>query len=97
MRTDRVYRKALAHAVAVDELASNAGSQFDPAIVATLLAIVTSPQALERAPAPAALPRSMTPRLAPDTTSPLALSPALAAASPSPTANDKGDPDGHVR
>ena len=43
MRTDRTYRKALSHDAAVAELEVNAGSQFDPAIVRLLLAIVPTP------------------------------------------------------
>jgi HD-GYP domain-containing protein (c-di-GMP phosphodiesterase class II) len=39
MRTDRPYRQALAYDVAVAELASNAGKQFDPAVVETFLAL----------------------------------------------------------
>jgi putative nucleotidyltransferase with HDIG domain len=50
MRTDRPYRKALAYDVAVAELASNAGKQFDPDVVETFLAL----RAAERPqPAPA--------------------------------------------
>jgi putative nucleotidyltransferase with HDIG domain len=40
MRTDRPYRSALSHEVALAELASNAGSQFDPRVVDALLAVV---------------------------------------------------------
>jgi putative nucleotidyltransferase with HDIG domain len=40
MRTDRSYRAALPHDVAVSELRSNAGSQFDPRVVEALLAVV---------------------------------------------------------
>jgi putative nucleotidyltransferase with HDIG domain len=40
MRTDRSYRPALAHSVAVSELKSNAGSQFDPGVVDALLVVV---------------------------------------------------------
>ena len=40
MRTDRSYRRALAHEAARAELLANAGRQFDPQIVATFLAIV---------------------------------------------------------
>jgi putative nucleotidyltransferase with HDIG domain len=39
MRTDRPYRQALAYDVAVAELASNAGKQFDPVVVETFLAL----------------------------------------------------------
>jgi HD-GYP domain-containing protein (c-di-GMP phosphodiesterase class II) len=48
MRTDRPYRKALPHDVALVELVTNAGSQFDPDIVKALVQIV--------APMPAAGP-----------------------------------------
>ena len=37
-RTDRPYRQALAYDVAVAELASNAGKQFDPKVVERFLA-----------------------------------------------------------
>jgi putative nucleotidyltransferase with HDIG domain len=40
MRTDRAYRKALSHDVAVAELTSNAGTQFDPIVVDTVVRIV---------------------------------------------------------
>jgi HD-GYP domain-containing protein (c-di-GMP phosphodiesterase class II) len=40
MRTDRPYRKALAYDVAVAELVSNAGKQFDPVVVETFLGLV---------------------------------------------------------
>ena len=39
MRTDRPYRQARAYDVAVAELASNAGKQFDPMVVAKFLAL----------------------------------------------------------
>jgi HD-GYP domain-containing protein (c-di-GMP phosphodiesterase class II) len=42
MTTDRSYRKALPLAVAIEELRRNAGSQFDPAVVAALIAIAPS-------------------------------------------------------
>jgi putative nucleotidyltransferase with HDIG domain len=65
MRTDRPYRKALAHDVAVAELVSNVGKQFDPHVVDTFLREVAPadrpdrarrPVAPAPAPAPAALP-----------------------------------------
>jgi HD-GYP domain-containing protein (c-di-GMP phosphodiesterase class II) len=40
MRTDRPYRKALSHDVAVAELLSNAGGQFDPRVVETFVRMV---------------------------------------------------------
>ena len=60
MRTDRVYRKALPLEVALDELTSGAGSQFDPELVEALLPIIERTEgkpalAAEAAP-PAAAP-----------------------------------------
>jgi HD-GYP domain-containing protein (c-di-GMP phosphodiesterase class II) len=40
MTTDRSYRSALPHAAAVAELRRCAGTQFDPAVVAALIAVV---------------------------------------------------------
>jgi putative nucleotidyltransferase with HDIG domain len=40
MRTDRSYRAAIPHEDAVEELVGCAGTQFDPSIVAALLAVV---------------------------------------------------------
>ncbi len=40
MRTDRPYRNALSHDVAVAELVANAGGQFDPHLVETFLELV---------------------------------------------------------
>jgi len=37
MTSDRPYRKAMAHADALDELVKNAGTQFDPAVVEILV------------------------------------------------------------
>jgi HD-GYP domain-containing protein (c-di-GMP phosphodiesterase class II) len=51
MRTDRAYRKALSHEVAVAELLSNAGSQFDPRVVEILLEVVASREAETTGPA----------------------------------------------
>ena len=64
MTTDRSYRKSLGLEVAVAELHKNAGTQFDPAVVAALVAVVTEPapepewqlQMGAAEPAPAALP-----------------------------------------
>ena len=43
MRTDRSYRNALPHDVALAELLSNAGRQFDPGVVRALVDIVDVP------------------------------------------------------
>jgi putative nucleotidyltransferase with HDIG domain len=40
MRTDRAYRRALSHEVAVAELRANSGSQFDPRVIEVLLDVV---------------------------------------------------------
>jgi putative nucleotidyltransferase with HDIG domain len=40
MRTDRSYRKALPHSLALAELGKSAGTQLDPAMVGVLLSIV---------------------------------------------------------
>jgi putative nucleotidyltransferase with HDIG domain len=40
MRTDRPYRRALSHEVAVVELVANTGTQFDPRVVDALLEVV---------------------------------------------------------
>jgi putative nucleotidyltransferase with HDIG domain len=42
MRTDRSYRKALPHSVALAELGKSAGTQLDPAIVGGLISIVAA-------------------------------------------------------
>jgi putative nucleotidyltransferase with HDIG domain len=51
MRTDRAYRKALSHDVAVAELLSNSGSQFDPLVVDVLLRVVAEHEAETARPA----------------------------------------------
>jgi HD-GYP domain-containing protein (c-di-GMP phosphodiesterase class II) len=43
MTTDRPYRSARSADVAIAELRANAGSQFDPAVVEALIALVESP------------------------------------------------------
>jgi putative nucleotidyltransferase with HDIG domain len=53
MRTDRVYRDALPHEIAVAELVSGAGLQFDPGVVEVLLPIVEAAAGRERHAAPA--------------------------------------------
>lgn len=53
MRTDRPYRKALAYEVAVAELVSNAGLQFDPEIVEAFVRLVAPADRPHAAPAPA--------------------------------------------
>jgi HD-GYP domain-containing protein (c-di-GMP phosphodiesterase class II) len=40
MRTDRTYRVALSHELAVAELLGSAGTQLDPAVVEVLLRVV---------------------------------------------------------
>jgi putative nucleotidyltransferase with HDIG domain len=45
MRTDRPYRSALSHQVAVAELRANSGSQFDPLVVEVLLRVVAGSDA----------------------------------------------------
>jgi putative nucleotidyltransferase with HDIG domain len=56
MTTTRSYRKALPLSVAVQELRDNAGTQFDPQVVAALLTVVGDPgweASLAETPAPA--------------------------------------------
>ena len=45
MRTDRSYRRALSHEVALAELRAGSGTQFDPRVVEALLALVVRPEA----------------------------------------------------
>ncbi len=40
MRTDRAYRKALSHEVALTELTANSGTQFDPMVVEALIKVI---------------------------------------------------------
>jgi putative nucleotidyltransferase with HDIG domain len=65
MRTDRSYRKALSHEVAVARMLDAAGSQFDPEVVAALIAVVGAGEpagALEPVAVPAAVrPEVQTP------------------------------------
>jgi putative nucleotidyltransferase with HDIG domain len=51
MRTDRSYREALSHEVAMAELVENTGRQFDPAVASVLIPIVAA-----EAPSPEAKP-----------------------------------------
>jgi HD-GYP domain-containing protein (c-di-GMP phosphodiesterase class II) len=70
MRTDRPYRDALSLDVAVAELLSNAGKQFDPHVVETFVQMVVpaaEPKPAAAAPAPA--PRTA-PALIPGTVEP---------------------------
>jgi putative nucleotidyltransferase with HDIG domain len=46
MRTDRSYRNALSHEVALAELNANSGRQFDPRVVASLLTVIGAPEAV---------------------------------------------------
>jgi putative nucleotidyltransferase with HDIG domain len=48
MRTDRVYRKALSHDVALAELLANSGSQFDSRVVGAFLSVI-EPRQLDAA------------------------------------------------
>ena len=54
MRTDRSYRRALSHEVALAELRAGSGTQFDPRVVEALLSVVApgAPKPSEHAPAP---------------------------------------------
>jgi HD-GYP domain-containing protein (c-di-GMP phosphodiesterase class II) len=47
MTTDRSYRRALSVADAVAELERCAGTQFDPAVVAALVAVVSAAGAVQ--------------------------------------------------
>jgi HD-GYP domain-containing protein (c-di-GMP phosphodiesterase class II) len=49
MTTDRPYRQAMSTAAALEELKTNAGTQFDPAIVAAVLEVVQDAQPESRA------------------------------------------------
>jgi putative nucleotidyltransferase with HDIG domain len=71
MRTNRSYRQALPHEVAVAEMQANRGGQFDPRVVDALLAIVagsdetpgpTSDTQEQDAPSPAAWDQAADPR-----------------------------------
>lgn len=42
MTSDRPYRKGLPHEYALEELRSNAGSQFDPQVVEAFLEVMES-------------------------------------------------------
>jgi putative nucleotidyltransferase with HDIG domain len=72
MRTDRSYRKALSHDVALRELRSNSGSQLDPRVVEALIQVdepsaepapkPNSPEpSLQRAPVPLAASSGLDP------------------------------------
>jgi HD-GYP domain-containing protein (c-di-GMP phosphodiesterase class II) len=47
MTQDRVYRKALSHKVAMEEIRKNAGTQFDPKISLVFLDILSDMDGLE--------------------------------------------------
>jgi HD-GYP domain-containing protein (c-di-GMP phosphodiesterase class II) len=51
MTSDRSYRSALTPEQAVAELRANAGTQFDPEVVAALLTVVSADEALGARPA----------------------------------------------
>jgi putative nucleotidyltransferase with HDIG domain len=61
MRTDRPYRQALAYDVAVTELVSNAGTQFDPSIVEAFVQLVAPEDRRQ----PVAVPPPLAPALRP--------------------------------
>jgi hypothetical protein len=50
MTSDRPYRRALPREVALHELHGSAGSQFDPAVVESLLAVLDEPSRVSRRP-----------------------------------------------
>ncbi len=52
MRTDRVYRRALSHEIALAEIRANSGTQFDPIVAEALIAIVDAGAADAPKPAP---------------------------------------------
>jgi putative nucleotidyltransferase with HDIG domain len=56
MRTDRSYRNALSHEVALAELQAGSGSQFDPAMVDMLLETVTADELAAAQPTPSVVP-----------------------------------------
>jgi HD-GYP domain-containing protein (c-di-GMP phosphodiesterase class II) len=47
MTSDQPYREAMSHADACKELEDNAGTQFDPEVVETLLAVLSREQAAD--------------------------------------------------
>jgi HD-GYP domain-containing protein (c-di-GMP phosphodiesterase class II) len=51
MTTDRSYRAAVSHSAALEELHRCAGTQFDPRVVAALIAVVGPAELVELAPA----------------------------------------------
>jgi hypothetical protein len=73
MRTNRAYRQALPHRVAVEEVLANSGRQFDPRIVDALLRVVEHEAPAEGDPPPAA--PSITPRRELDPLPPLPVLP----------------------
>jgi HD-GYP domain-containing protein (c-di-GMP phosphodiesterase class II) len=50
MTTTRSYRKAMSIDVAVTELTANSGTQFDPAVIAAVLAVIDRPSLSTPAP-----------------------------------------------
>ncbi|MEA2472810.1 MAG: hypothetical protein QOE06_725, partial [Thermoleophilaceae bacterium] len=56
MRTNRAYRQALPHHVALEEMLANSGRQFDPRIVDALLRVVADEAPAGTEPAPAEPP-----------------------------------------
>jgi hypothetical protein len=47
MRTDRVYRQALSYEVALAELRTNTGTQFDPQVAAAVIVVVAAERAID--------------------------------------------------
>lgn len=64
MTSDRPYRKALQVEVAIRELAENAGTQFDPALVPIFIELLQSPNFLPQREPCAEIPESHYPPLA---------------------------------
>ena len=50
MRTDRAYRKALSHEQAMAELLAGSGTQFDPAVVTSLVRVIAEEESAAAGP-----------------------------------------------